>query len=85
MPSKSEELMIPFARMDVESLEDDLDYFMALNLADVESSPRVAPTELRGKKKIGVSKWSVGVLGKPSQGIRVPRRHRRMGMEKHLC
>jgi hypothetical protein len=38
-----------------------------------------------GRKKIGVSKQSVGIIGESSQGIRVPRRHRRMGMERsHL-
>ena len=31
--SKGEELMSPFARMDDESSEDDLDYFMALDLS----------------------------------------------------
>ena len=33
-----------FAKMDDESLEDDIDYFMVLDLFVVESSPRVAPT-----------------------------------------
>jgi hypothetical protein len=49
----------PFARMDDESLEDDLDYFMALDLAVAESSPRVALVELQGKRRIKVSKRSV--------------------------
>jgi hypothetical protein len=59
--------MSPFARMDDESLKDDLDYFMALDLFVAESSPRVAltivetsswvaPTVLQGRRKIRVSK-----------------------------
>jgi hypothetical protein len=40
---ESEELLSPFARMDDESSEDDLGYFMALDLYVVESSPTVAP------------------------------------------
>jgi hypothetical protein len=65
--SKSEELLSPFARMNDESSEDDLDYFMALDLSVVESSPRVAPpavvsssrvapTTVRGKRRIRVPK-----------------------------
>jgi hypothetical protein len=61
-----------FARMDDESLEDDLDYFMALDLAVVESSPRVAPIELRDKRRIGVSKQSVGMMGESLQSTGVP-------------
>src|SRR5688572_21663243 len=72
----------PFARMDDESLEDDLDYFMALDLAVAESSPRVALVELQGKKRIGVSKRSVGMLGESLQRTGVPQRCRRMGMER---
>ena len=72
--SKGEGLMSPFARVGDKSLEDDLDYFMALDLAVVESllrvaptamdlSPRVALAELRGKRRVEVSKRSVGMLG----------------------
>jgi hypothetical protein len=72
--SEGEGLMSPFARMDDGSSEDDLDYFMALDLAVVESllrvaptamdlSPRVALAELRGKRRVEVSKRSVGMLG----------------------
>jgi hypothetical protein len=42
--SESEGLLSPFARMDDDSSEDVLDYFMALDLSLVESSPKVAPT-----------------------------------------
>jgi hypothetical protein len=38
-----------------------------------ESSSKVAPTVARGKRRIGVPKWSVGMLGESSQGIEVPR------------
>jgi hypothetical protein len=41
-PSKGEGLMSPFASMDDESSEDDLDYFVVLDLSIVESPPRVA-------------------------------------------
>jgi hypothetical protein len=61
--SEGEGMVIPFAGMDDESLEDDLDYFMTVDLAVAESSPMVAPTaaessprvgpiELRGKRRI---------------------------------
>jgi hypothetical protein len=84
--------MSPFARMDDESLEDDIDYFMVLDLFVVESSPRdaptaaesssrVAPTVPRGKRRIKVSKRSAGMVGDPSQGIGVPRSSR-VGMER---
>jgi hypothetical protein len=42
----------------------------------------VAPGEPRGRKKIGVSKQSVGIVGESLQGIGVSRRQRRMGMER---
>jgi hypothetical protein len=42
--SESEGLLSPFARMDDDSSEDDLDYFMALDLSVGESSPKVALT-----------------------------------------
>jgi hypothetical protein len=75
--------MSPFSRIDDESLEDDLDYFMALDLVVAESLARVAPTtveslrrvapiELRGKRRIEVSKRSVGMLGESSQSTGVP-------------
>jgi hypothetical protein len=92
-PSEGEGLMSLFAGMNNESLEDDLDYFVALDLSVVESpprfahtatartSPRVAPSEQRGPRKIGVSKLSVGMLGESSQGIGVSRRRRQMGMQ----
>jgi hypothetical protein len=90
---EGEGLMTLFAKMDDESSEDDLDYFMALDLAiaqssskaaptEAESSPRIAPAELWGKRRIGVSKRSVGMLGESSQITRVPRRCHRMGMER---
>jgi hypothetical protein len=79
--------------MDDESSEDELDYFMALHLSVVESSPRVAPsavesssrvapTAARGKRRIGVLKRSVGMLGESLQGVGVPRRRHHMGMER---
>jgi hypothetical protein len=82
--SKGEQLMSPFARMEDESLKDDLNYFMALDLFVAESSPRVtlttaetsswvAPTVLQGRRKIRVLKQSVGMLGESLQGIRVPK------------
>lgn len=43
--SKGEKLGSPFAWIDDESLEDDLDYFVALDLAAAESPLRVAPLE----------------------------------------
>jgi hypothetical protein len=67
-PSEGEGLMSLFARMDNESLKDDLDYFVALDLSVTESLPRVTPTtvagtspkvapgEPRGQRRIGVSK-----------------------------
>jgi hypothetical protein len=73
-PSEGEGLMSPFARMDDESSKDDLDYFVALDLSVAESSPRVTPTttagtsprvapgEPRGQRRIGVSKRNVGML-----------------------
>jgi hypothetical protein len=62
--------MCLFAGIDDESSEDDLDYFVVLDLSVAESpprvafiavvsSPKVAPDELRGKRRIGVSKRSV--------------------------
>jgi hypothetical protein len=65
---------------------------MALDLSVVKSVPRFAPTAeetssrvalttVRGKKRIGVPKQSVRILGKSSQGIGGPRRRCRMGME----
>jgi hypothetical protein len=48
----------------------------------VESLSRVAPTTPRGKRRIGVWKQSVGMIGDPSQGIEVPRRRRHIGMER---
>jgi hypothetical protein len=96
-PSEGEGLMSPFARMDDESSKDDLDYFVALDLSVAESSPRVTPTttagtsprvapgEPRGQRRIGVSKRNVGMLGESSQDIAVPRRLRQMGMKRsHL-
>jgi hypothetical protein len=91
--SEGEKLISPFARMDDESSDDDLDYFRALDLSVAESSPgvaptaaesssSVAPTKLRGKRRIRVPKRSVGMLGEPLQGIRVPRRPCRMGMKR---
>jgi hypothetical protein len=50
--SESEGLLSPFARMDDESSEDDLDYFMALDLSMVESSPRVAPTTVESSSRV---------------------------------
>jgi hypothetical protein len=41
--SKGERLVRPFTRMDDESSEDDLDYFVALDLSIAESPSRVAP------------------------------------------
>jgi hypothetical protein len=69
--------MCLFAGIDDESSEDDLDYFVVLDLSVAESPPRVAPTavvsspkvvpnELRGKRRIRVSKRSVGMLGESS-------------------
>jgi hypothetical protein len=94
MVVEGEEWMSLFARMEDESSEDDLDYFMALDLSVAESSPRVAPTVAeslsrvgsnapRVKRRIGVSKQSVGIIGDPSQGIGVPLRRRCMGMERY--
>jgi hypothetical protein len=74
--SEGEVLVSPFTGMDDESLEDDLDYFVALDLSVAETPSRVAPGEPWGQKKIGMSKQSVGIIGESSQGIRVPRRHR---------
>jgi hypothetical protein len=81
--SEDEVLMSPFPGMDDESSEDDLDYFVALDLSATESTPRVAPNvavslprvvpdELRGKIRIRMSKRSVGMLGESSQGTGVP-------------
>jgi hypothetical protein len=86
-PSEGEGLMNPFAGMDDESSEDDLDYFVALNLSVTESPPRIAPTvvaslprvvpdELWDKRRIEVLKRSVGMLGECSEGTGVSRRHR---------
>jgi hypothetical protein len=85
--SESEKLLSPFARMDDESSEDDLDYFMVLDLSIVESSPRVASTAAessstvastaaRSKRRNRVPKQSVGTLGESSQGVGGPRRRR---------
>jgi hypothetical protein len=64
---------------------------VALDLAAAESllrvapleapatSAGVAPSEPRGRKKIGLSKQSVGMVEESSQGIR---RHHRMVMER---
>jgi hypothetical protein len=81
-PSEGEGLVSPFAGMDNESSEDDLDYFVALDLSVTESlpmvaptalasSPRAAPCELQGKRRIGVPKQSVRMLGESSQGTAV--------------
>ena len=43
--SEGEKLGSPFAWIDDESLEDDLDYFVVLHLATAESPLRVAPLE----------------------------------------
>jgi hypothetical protein len=62
--SEGEGLMSPFARMENESLEDDLDYFMALDLAVVESSPRVAPTVTESSSRVAPAKlWDKGRIG----------------------
>jgi hypothetical protein len=52
-----------FARMDDESSEDDLDYFVVLDLSAARSSTRVALTTTRGKRRVKVPKLSVGTLG----------------------
>jgi hypothetical protein len=44
--------MSPFSRMDDESSEDDLDYFMALDLSIMKSSPRVAPTTVESSSRV---------------------------------
>jgi hypothetical protein len=84
------ELGSHFSWIDGKSSEDDLDYFVTLDLAEAESPLRVAPCDapvtsdgvlpgdLRGQKKMGVPKQNIG---ESSQGAR---RHRRMGMER-LC
>jgi hypothetical protein len=46
------------------------------------TSGEVAPDEPRGRKKIGVLKQSVRMVGECSQGIGVSRRHHRIGMER---
>jgi hypothetical protein len=51
--SEGEDLMNLFARMDDESSEDDLDYFMALDLSMAESSPRSAPTATESPSRVG--------------------------------
>jgi hypothetical protein len=49
----------------------------------VGPSPRVAPGEPQGQRRIGVSKRSAGMLGESLQGIGVLQRHRRMEMERY--
>jgi hypothetical protein len=85
--SEGGELGSPFSWMD-ESSEDDLDYFVVLDLATAESPLRSAHREapvtsiganigdLQRRKNMGVSKQSVG---ESSRGVR---RDRRMGMER---
>lgn len=46
------------------------------------TSGEVAPDEPRGRKKIGVLKQSVRMVGESSQGIGVSRRHHQIGMER---
>jgi hypothetical protein len=84
--SGSKELLSPFARMDDESSEEDLYFFVALDLFAresrmVESSSRVSPTMARGKRRVGVPKQRVGTFGEPSQSTRGSGRHHHMGME----
>jgi hypothetical protein len=84
--SEGEGMVSTLAGMDDESSEDDLDYFVALDLSVAESPSRVAPLRRwglhpglprvkSGSEKIGVSKQSVEMLGESLQGIGVPRRH----------
>jgi hypothetical protein len=86
--SEGGKLGSPFSWIDDESSEDDLDYFATLDLAAAQSPLRVTPRDApvtsvgavpgdpRGRKKMGVSKQSVG------ESLRGVRRHRRMGMER---
>jgi hypothetical protein len=46
--SEGEGLVSLFTRMDDESLEDDLDYFVALDLSVTETPSRVAPLQHQG-------------------------------------
>lgn len=72
--------------MNDECLEDDLDFFVALDLSAtesraVESSSRISPTTTRGKRRVGVPKQRVGTFGEPSQGTRGSRSRHYMAME----
>lgn len=82
----SERFQSPFARMDDESSEKDLDFFEALDVSaeeskTVESSSRVSLTAARGKRRVGEPKRRLGVASEPPEGIGGPRRHHHMGMD----
>jgi hypothetical protein len=73
----SEGLLSPFARMDDESSEEDLDFFVVLDVSaarskTAESSSRVSSTAARGKRRVGVPKRRLGSTGEPPQGIGGP-------------
>jgi hypothetical protein len=54
--SADEELMSLFARMaNDESLEDELDYFMALDLFVAEYSPRVDPNTVESSSEVALT------------------------------
>jgi hypothetical protein len=83
--SGSEGWLSPFARMDEESSEEDLDFFIALDVSTVESSmgessSRAPSIVAKSKRRVGVPKRKVGNVGVPPRGGEGSRRHHRMGL-----
>jgi hypothetical protein len=82
----SEGWLSPFAKMDEESSEEDLEFFVALDVSAAESimeessSRAPTPMEKGKKKKVGVPKRRLGSAGAPPRGDKSFRRRRHMGL-----
>jgi hypothetical protein len=73
--SGSEGLLSPFARMNEESSEEDLDFFVGLDVSEAESrmwesSSRVPLIVVRSKRRVGVPKRRLGITSEPSKAPR---------------
>jgi hypothetical protein len=83
--SSSEGRLGPFAKMDEESLEEDLDFFIVLDVSATESrmgksSSRAPMTVVKSKRRVDVPKQRLGNAGAPPRGGEGSRRCHHMGL-----
>jgi hypothetical protein len=75
----------PFAKMDEESSEEDLDFFIVLDVSATESrmgksSSRAPMTVVKSKRRVDVPKQRLGNAGAPPRGGEGSRRCHHMGL-----